>query len=118
MKQHPIPFNTGEEEKLWGPLSISATIWIASGGFLSYHLGKALPPLALPYGLSYIPPALPFFICAICAFVRYKDMTLIQFFKSWIRFVYGNRRLLFERRDIPLGITRKKIEDSNEESNS
>lgn len=86
MAQHRIPFDTGEEERLLGPLSISATIWLVLGIWISYQLLITFPPLPLPNILGYIPHLLPLAISVAMAFVRYKDMTLLQYLTLWYRF--------------------------------
>lgn len=96
MAQHQIPFDTGEEERLLGSLSVSETLWLTLGGFVSYNLGKILPPLPLPNLFAYIHYPIPLAITAIIAFVRYKDMTLLQILQAWWEFYKRKRRLTFQ----------------------
>lgn len=106
-RQHPIPFDTGEEERLLGPLSISATLWLSAGGLLSYQLAKLFPPLPLPHILGYIHCLIPLGASAIFAFVRYKDMTIMQFVQTWINFRKRKRGLKFEHQNfVPIIVER------------
>jgi len=97
--QHQIPFDTGEEERLLGPLSISATLWLAGGVYLSYQFAKVLPPLPLPNLFAYIHYIFPLFVAVVMAFIKYKDMTILQFILLWIRFRRRKRKLLFHRQN-------------------
>lgn len=102
MAQHQIPFDTGEEERLLGPLSVSETLWLAAGGFISYHFASIVPPLPLPNLLAYIHYPLPLAISAAFAFIRFKDMTLMQILKARRNFKKRNRRLAFRCENILL----------------
>lgn len=100
MAQHQIPFDTGEEERLLGPLSVSETLWLAAGGFVSYHLGKFIPPLPLPNLFAYIHYLIPLAIAAAMAFIRYKDMTLMQLIKAKRNFRKRNKKIMFKCQNI------------------
>jgi len=95
--QHQIPFDTGEEERLLGPLSISATLWLAGGAYLSYEFARALPPLPLPNLFAYIHYVSPLLFAALMAFVKYKDLTIMQYIMLLIRFRRRKRKLPFVR---------------------
>ncbi len=96
---HKIPFDTGEEEKLLGPLSMSATLWIGLGFFMAFRLAKAIPALPLPHLFAYFHYAVPVLMGAAMAFVKYKDMTLMQYVQMWVRYRLRKKTLLFERKN-------------------
>ncbi len=108
MPQHQIPFDTGEEERLLGPLSVSATLWLCAGVYISYRMAKAIPPLPLPNLFAYIHYLLPLGACAALAFIRYKDMSLMQFIAAWYRFKKRKKRLIYEKAN-PIEPEGKKI---------
>lgn len=97
--QHQIPFDTGEEERLLGPLSISQTLWVSAGIFLSYRAAKALPPLPLPSVFGYLHYLLPLALCAAAAFIKYKGMSLTQFLFMYWAFLKRRKRIQFERKN-------------------
>lgn len=94
---HKIPFDTGEEERLLGPLSMSATLWLGLGLFVAFRIAKAIPALPLPHLFAYIHYSIPVLISAAMAFVKYRDMTLLQYTQMWIRYKRRNKTLLFKR---------------------
>lgn len=102
MAQHQIPFDTGEEERLLGPLSVTETLWIVGGCLASYNMAKVVPPLPLPNLFSFIHYLIPLGIAAAFAFIRYKDMTLMELIKAKRNFKKRNRRLMFDCQNILL----------------
>ncbi len=94
---HKIPFDTGEEERLLGPLSISATVWLGLGLFVAIRLAKAIPALPLPHLFAYLHYSIPIIISAAMAFIKYRDMTLLQYTQTWFRYKRRNKTLLFKR---------------------
>lgn len=109
MARHQIPFDTGEEERLIGPLSTSETLWLAGGIFVSYQLIKIFPPLPLPNVLAYLHYLIPLGISVLMAFVKYKDMTFMQLFQTWIRFKRRKKSLRYEYRNIFQGKEGKRL---------
>ncbi len=97
MAQHQIPFGTGEEERLIGPLSTSASLWLAGGAFTSYQMAKIVPTLPIPGIVGHLHYLIPLAISATMAFVRYKDMTLVQYIQLRRNFKRRKKRLIYER---------------------
>lgn len=95
--QHPIPFETGDEEKLLWRFSMSQSIWIVVGVALSYQMTGLVPPLPLPNIFGYLHYLLPLLVCATFAFVKVRDMTLFQFARVWIRFRRNKQQLLYRQ---------------------
>lgn len=100
MAQHQIPFDTGEEERLLGPFSVTETLWLAAGGFVSYNLGKVIPPLPLPNLFAYIHYPIPIAVSAAMAFIKYKDMTLTELLKAKWNFHRRKRKIMFKCQNI------------------
>lgn len=94
---HKIPFDTGEEERLLGPLSISATIWLGLGLFVAFRTARAIPALPLPHLFAYIHYSVPILVSAAMAFIKYRDMSLLQYVQIWFKYKRRNKILLFKR---------------------
>jgi len=97
---HKIPFDTGEEERLLGPLSMSSTFWLGLGLLLTFQTARAIPPLPLPHLFAYLHYLVPLLISAAMAFVKYKDMTLLQCTQAWLRYKTRNKKLIFKRENL------------------
>jgi hypothetical protein len=94
---HKIPFDTGEEERLIGPLSMSSSLWLGLGLLGTFQTARALPPLPLPHLFAYVHYIIPLIFGAAMAFVKYKDMTLMQYAQAWLRYKFKNKSLVFGR---------------------
>lgn len=83
MRHHPLPFDTGEDEKILGPFSLTQTAWLGAGGLLAHQLAKIRLPLPGVFG--YIHALIPFLPAAVMAFVLINNVPVPQYISLWYK---------------------------------
>ncbi len=81
MRHHPLPFDTGEDEKILGPLTLAQTGWIAVGFFFSYQLAKVRLPF--PGLLGYLHALLPMLSAVVMGFVTVNNVPIPKYLNLW-----------------------------------
>lgn len=77
MRHHPLPFDTGEDERILGPLTLAQTLWLGAGGFVAFQLLKM--PLPLPGVLKYVHAVVPLIPTAAMGFIKINDIPLPKY---------------------------------------
>lgn len=103
-QHHPLPFDTGEGEKIVWRFTAWQAAWLGLGLFLAYELGRLAPlPFSNPYW-RYAHATVPLGVCAAFGFVDHygTGLRLFDYFRSWLAF-RRRPRVLVWRRDVHEG---------------
>jgi hypothetical protein len=86
MRHHPLPFDTGQDERILGPLSLQQTLWLAAGGFAAYQLMKI--PLPFPGIFAYVHALIPLVPALAFGFISVNNIPL----SKYLLLMYSCRR--------------------------
>ena len=97
-ENHPLPYDTGEGEKLVWRLTGYQTFWLGLGLLASYEMSRVVPaiPVANPI-FRFGHYVLPLALCAVFAYARHAGtgLPLFDYLLSWVAFRRRPRRLTF-----------------------
>jgi hypothetical protein len=98
-QQHPLPFHTGQGERIVWRFTAWQAAWLGLGLFLAYEIGRLAPLPFSGFWLRYAHALVPLAVCAAFGFVDHQPtgLRLFDYFRSWLAFRRRPRTLIWRR---------------------